>query len=75
METKSVSVNRGMIASVRGSVIDVRFEERLPPIYTLLRAGKDAEIAIEVLMHLDRYNVRGCRRVETSIASSPCLSR
>ena len=51
--------NYGVVASVRGSVVDVRFEDRLPAIYTLLRAGTDAEIAIEVLMQLDAHHVRG----------------
>src|SRR5277367_3822425 len=52
-------VNMGAVASVRGSVVDVRFENRLPPIYTLLRAGKDSRIAIEVLMQLDANHIRG----------------
>ena len=51
--------NPGAVVSVRGSVVDVRFADRLPPIHTLLRAGKDAHIAIEVLKHLDRHHVRG----------------
>jgi len=51
--------NHGVITSVRGSVVDVRFEQCLPPIYSLLRAGKDAHIAIEVLMQLDAHHVRG----------------
>src|ERR1700689_2843570 len=51
--------NHGAVTSVRGSVVDVRFEDRLPPIYSLLRAGKESEIAIEVLMQLDAHHVRG----------------
>ncbi len=51
--------NHGVVTSIRGSVIDVQFEGNLPPIYTLLRAGNDAEIAIEVLMQLDANHVRG----------------
>ena len=31
----------GKIISVRGSVVDVRFEHDLPPVYTLLYSGKD----------------------------------
>ena len=30
----------GAIVSVRGSVVDVRFDEHLPPIYSVLRAGE-----------------------------------
>ena len=37
----------------------LRFDDRLPPIYSLLRAGKDSQIAIEVLMQIDRQHVRG----------------
>jgi F-type H+-transporting ATPase subunit beta len=48
-----------MVTSIRGSVVDVRFADRLPPIYSLLRAGKDLQIAIEVLMQIDAQQVRG----------------
>ena len=51
--------NHGVVTSVRGSVVDVRFGGTLPPIYSLLRTGKDAGIAIEVLMQLDAHHVRG----------------
>ncbi|WP_454724054.1 MULTISPECIES: F0F1 ATP synthase subunit beta [Cupriavidus] len=47
-----------MIAAVRGSVVDVRFAAALPPIRTLLRAGADGRIAIEVLSQLDARHVR-----------------
>ena len=39
MEDKSGSANHGTVISVRGSVVDMRFEDRLPPIYSLLHAG------------------------------------
>ncbi len=55
----SEHANYGVVTSVRGSVVDVRFDRMLPPIYSLLRAGKDAGIAIEVLMQLDVNHVRG----------------
>ena len=51
--------NTGVVTSVRGSVIDVRFEKGLPPIYTLLCAGEESRIDIEVLMQLDVHHVRG----------------
>ena len=56
---EATSPNLGEVVSVRGSVVDVRFGTRLPPIYTLLRAGKDGEIAIEVLAQIDVHRVRG----------------
>jgi F-type H+-transporting ATPase subunit beta len=52
-------VNIGMVVSVHGSVVDIRFEEHLPPIATLLHAGKSGDIAIEVLAQLGRHLVRG----------------
>eukprot|EP01034_Spumella_vulgaris_P043822 gene43822-54455_t len=42
-------INYGKIVSVRGSVIDARFENSLPTVYTLLQAGENLEIAIEGL--------------------------
>jgi F-type H+-transporting ATPase subunit beta len=51
--------NHGVVTSVRGSVVDVRFKDSLPPIYSLLHAGTEAQIAIEVLMQLDEHHVRG----------------
>jgi len=58
MENKPGSSNRGAVVSVRGSVVDVRFDADLPPIYSLLHA-KERKIAIEVLAQLDARCVRG----------------
>ena len=58
-ETLSTASNTGVVTAVRGSVVDVRFEGRLPPIRTLLRAGNDGAIAIEVLTQIDTRHVRG----------------
>ncbi|MFZ2726742.1 MAG: F0F1 ATP synthase subunit beta [Methylococcaceae bacterium] len=51
--------NIGSVVSVRGSVVDVRFNKQLPAIYNLLHAGQNHEIAIEVLAQLDAQKVRG----------------
>ncbi len=51
--------NSGVVTAVRGSVVDVRFDARLPPIRSLLRAGIHAEMAIEVLTQIDARHVRG----------------
>jgi F-type H+-transporting ATPase subunit beta len=56
---KENDVNCGKIVSVRGSVVDVRFENNIPSIYALLHSGKDKQITIEVLSQLDDKNVRG----------------
>jgi F-type H+-transporting ATPase subunit beta len=45
--------------AVRGSVVDIRFDARLPPIYPLLRAGDEGRIVIEVLAQRDALHVRG----------------
>lgn len=52
-------LNLGTVISVRGSIVDVLFEKHLPPVYTLLRARKESQIAIEVLTQLDAHRVRG----------------
>lgn len=59
MESKSSLSNVGVVVSVRGSVVDVRFEEHLPPIYSVLRAGVKNQIVIEVLAQRDAHCVRG----------------
>ncbi|MDA0934427.1 MAG: F0F1 ATP synthase subunit beta [Planctomycetota bacterium] len=51
--------NPGAVVSVRGSVVDVRFERDLPPINALLRAGDDGRIAIEVVAQRGAREVRG----------------
>src|ERR1700734_1788481 len=51
--------NRGTIAAVRGSVVDARFPHGLPLIYSVLHAGADAQIVIEVMTQLDAWRVRG----------------
>ncbi len=49
----------GVVASVRGSIVDVQFDGHLPPINTLLRSGKEGRVVIEVLSQLGRHRVRG----------------
>ncbi|MDI1250344.1 MAG: F0F1 ATP synthase subunit beta [Lacunisphaera sp.] len=59
MEINRKSSHTGTVVSVRGSVVDMRFAARLPPIHTLLRAGNEQQIAIEVLAQRDARHVRG----------------
>ena len=49
----------GVIVSVRGSVVDIRFDDHLPPIYSVLRTGAEKQIVIEVLAQQDAHHVRG----------------
>jgi F-type H+/Na+-transporting ATPase subunit beta len=59
MENAPHLSNLGAVVSVRGSVVDVRFDEHLPPIYSVLRAGPEKKIVIEVLAQRDARHVRG----------------
>jgi F-type H+/Na+-transporting ATPase subunit beta len=59
MKTDASTASLGAVVSVRGSVVDVRFEEHLPPIYSVLRAGDEGQIVIEVLAQRDARHVRG----------------
>jgi F-type H+/Na+-transporting ATPase subunit beta len=51
--------NSGTVVSVRGSVVDIRFDGHLPSIYSVLRAGSNKQIVIEVLAQQDARHVRG----------------
>ncbi len=57
--------NHGVVAAVRGSVVDIRFEQRLPAIHTVLRAGTDGRIVIEVLAQRNAHQVRGIALTDT----------
>src|SRR5271167_3821932 len=59
MESKTGLSNLGVVVSVRGSVVDIRFDEHLPPIYSILLTGPDKKIVIEVLAQQDARHVRG----------------
>jgi F-type H+/Na+-transporting ATPase subunit beta len=55
----------GRVVSVRGTIVDVRFEARLPQIGHRL-VIEDGEVQIEVVSHLDRHTVRGIALTGTS---------
>jgi F-type H+-transporting ATPase subunit beta len=57
--SETATSNPGTVTSVRGSVVDVRFDGPLPPIYSVLHAGAKNEIVIEVLAQRDARHVRG----------------
>ncbi len=48
----------GKVVRVRGSVVDVRFERKLPHINDLLRTGQEEEVILEVQSLLDERQVR-----------------
>ena len=53
------TTNLGAVSPVRGSVVDVRFDGPLPPIYSVLHTGAKEEIVVEVLAQRDARHVRG----------------
>ena len=59
------ATNRGSVVSVRGSVVDVRFDEHLPPINRVLRTGSNGQILLEVMEQLDANRVRGIALTST----------
>ena len=58
MTSMTVLSNTGIVTSVRGSVVDIRFESLLPPIHSLLTTGTKGEVVIEVMAQLDAQRVR-----------------
>ena len=58
-KVQAAPANLGAVVSVRGSVVDVRFAQSLPPINSLLRAGTEGRIVIEVMAQLDARRIRG----------------
>jgi F-type H+-transporting ATPase subunit beta len=53
------NVNQGTIISVRGSVIDARFPQKIPHIRHVLLAGEKGRIRIEVMAQMNAHVVRG----------------
>ncbi len=51
--------NQGKVLSVRSSVVDVRFPDKVPPIRNVLKAGEKGEVIIEVFTQLDSNTIRG----------------
>jgi len=58
-EKQKESLPLGKVVSVRGSVVDIWFENDIPSINTVIRTGAKKEIVIEVLAQLDNHRVRG----------------
>jgi F-type H+-transporting ATPase subunit beta len=50
---------RGVIVSIQGTVVDVRFEHGGPPLKSMLRSGRNSEIVIEVAALMSPTLVRG----------------
>ncbi len=54
-----MTAKNGVVIAIRGSVVDARFDEGLPPIQSVLRAGVQGQVIIEVMTQLDSQRVRG----------------
>jgi F-type H+/Na+-transporting ATPase subunit beta len=65
LKTLTAPANRGVVTSVRGSVVDVRFDGPLPAIHSVLHAGDEQHIVIEVLTQRDPRHVRGVALTST----------
>lgn len=65
MANPEAKKNTGVVVSVRGSVVDVRFDAHLPPIYSVLRTGPGNNIIIEVMAQRDAHHVRGIAMTPT----------
>jgi F-type H+-transporting ATPase subunit beta len=59
MGTARSASNSGIVVSVRGSVVDIGFDQHLPPIYSVLRTGAERQIVIGVPAQPDARRVRG----------------
>jgi F-type H+-transporting ATPase subunit beta len=49
-DDKKVKVRNGKIISVRGSVVDIWFDDNLPPIYTLVHSSNLTTPTLDVLL-------------------------
>ncbi|MGB7417100.1 MAG: F0F1 ATP synthase subunit beta [Thermosynechococcaceae cyanobacterium] len=51
--------SQGQVIAIRGSVVDVYFQDSIPELCNLLRAGNQHQIAIEVVTYLSANVIRG----------------
>ena len=58
MENITKSKNIGKVVSIRGSIVDIAFELKLPAINNILQAGSEQKIILEVASQLDLHTVR-----------------
>ncbi len=65
MKDGGSSGNCGIITSVRGSIVDARFDKVLPQIRSVLHTGQDGQVVVEVLSQRDATHVRGIAMTPT----------
>ena len=59
MEQNAHDRSIGRVVSIQGSVVDIQFEDHLPPVHTILQTGDNQEILIEIRMQVNPRRVRG----------------
>jgi F-type H+-transporting ATPase subunit beta len=59
MSDEHMTFNVGVVVSIRGSVVDAQFSERLPFVFSILRCGTNESTIIEVMEQIDQHRVRG----------------
>ncbi len=55
----STEKNEGYITAIQGSVVDIRFEQKLPLVFNELKVEAQGGLVIETQAHLDGMTVRG----------------
>jgi F-type H+-transporting ATPase subunit beta len=58
-QLESPPTNQGTVVAVRGTVVDIAFNDTLPYMFTVLKTGKQQDILIEVFTYLDSHLIRG----------------
>ena len=53
------TADQGTVVSIRGSVVDVHFPQKLPALHSLLKTGKNGTVVIEAVTYLSAELVRG----------------
>ena len=51
--------SEGTVVAIHGSVVEARFEDRLPAIHNRLVTGEDDTISVEVAAHRDEHTIEG----------------
>lgn len=65
----------GTVVSVRGSVVDVRFDTHLPPIYSVLRGARLSRKDFELLLPGFRFRGESRRKLKDFAPRSPMQLR
>ena len=60
-KAEATAAGKGQVVAVIGAVVDVQFDEGLPPILNALEVGgRDSKLILEVAQHLGKYGNGRC---------------